>query len=72
MSYDIYGNDLARGHCEVHPHVRQEYPCFVCLSESARKKREQDEQRRHHKEMEAAYYAQIAGDIEYESWSASI
>lgn len=33
MSWDIYGNPLQRGHCEVHPHVYEEYPCSVCLSE---------------------------------------
>lgn len=33
MAYDIYGNDLKRGHCEVHPEVAEEYPCFVCISE---------------------------------------
>lgn len=33
MGFDIYGNRLRVGHCEVHPHVHQEYPCDVCLSE---------------------------------------
>jgi len=32
MSWDIYGNPLRRGHCEVHPHVHEEYPCSLCLS----------------------------------------
>ena len=41
MSYDIYGNPLRRGHCEVHPHVHEEYPCSVCVAES---RRHQDEQ----------------------------
>jgi hypothetical protein len=30
MAYDIYGNNLRRGYCEVHPHVNQEYPCDIC------------------------------------------
>jgi len=30
MSFDIYGNHLRRRHCEVHPEVPEEYPCFVC------------------------------------------
>jgi hypothetical protein len=34
MSYDIYGEPLRRGHCEVHPHVHEEYPCSVCIQES--------------------------------------
>lgn len=33
MAWDIYGNPLERGHCEVHPHVHEEYPCCVCMSE---------------------------------------
>lgn len=33
MAWDIYGNTLQRGHCEVHPHVHEEYPCSVCMSE---------------------------------------
>ena len=33
MSWDIYGEPLRRGHCEVHPHVHEEYPCSVCISE---------------------------------------
>lgn len=33
MSYDIYGQPLAGGHCEVHPQVAEPYPCFACLRE---------------------------------------
>lgn len=36
MSWDIYGNPLRRGHCEVHPHVHEEYPCSVCMAERNR------------------------------------
>lgn len=70
MSFDIYGEQLARGHCEVHPWVHAEYPCPVCLGDSAKKRREMEEERRYHREMEEAYYAQLRGDEEYESWSA--
>ena len=38
MSWDIYGNPLRRGHCEVHPDVHEEYPCFVCLEKSIEKR----------------------------------
>lgn len=31
MSYDIYGGILRNGHCDVHPHVHESYPCSVCL-----------------------------------------
>jgi microsomal dipeptidase-like Zn-dependent dipeptidase len=34
MSFDIYGNNLKRGHCEVHHHVEEEYPCSQCVMES--------------------------------------
>ena len=47
MGYDIYGNNLRNGHCEVHPNVHEEYPCSVCISEwekSAAEKRTQEPQ----------------------------
>lgn len=31
MAYDIYGNYLRPGHCEVHPDVAEPYPCWICL-----------------------------------------
>lgn len=33
MAYDIYGHPLQRGHCEVHPNHRGEYPCDLCEEE---------------------------------------
>jgi len=30
MAFDIYGDELERGFCEVHPHIKQEYPCSQC------------------------------------------
>ena len=36
MAFDIYGNTLRGGHCEVHPHVHQEYPCDLCMGERRR------------------------------------
>ena len=41
MSFDIYGNNLRRGHCEVHPHVHEEYPCSVCIVEAAQREEQQ-------------------------------
>ena len=52
MSYDIWGNPLPRGHCEVHPHVHEEYPCSVCMAE--KRQREQVSQ-----QSEAEYYMQM-------------
>jgi hypothetical protein len=34
MAFDIYGQPLRPGHCEVHPHVGEPYPCTVCLAYS--------------------------------------
>ncbi|MCL6479316.1 MAG: hypothetical protein K6T65_13065 [Peptococcaceae bacterium] len=34
MAYDIYGERLLPGHCEVHPWVHVEYPCPVCIREA--------------------------------------
>ncbi len=33
MEFDIYGNPLRRGHCEVHPNMLGEYPCTMCIQE---------------------------------------
>jgi hypothetical protein len=30
MAFDIYGNRLRQGYCEVHPHVHESYPCSEC------------------------------------------
>jgi hypothetical protein len=40
MAFDIYGSDLRRGYCEVHPHVQQEYPCDLCYSKSRRQEQQ--------------------------------
>lgn len=34
MSWDIYGNPLRRGYCEVHPSICEPYPCHYCRTES--------------------------------------
>jgi len=60
MSYDIYGNNLKRGHCEVHPQVGEEYPCSLCYAEdnnrSRNKQRNSQEQEYYSQEQE--YYRQ--------------
>ena len=45
MSFDIYGQNLRRGYCEVHPDVPEEYPCFYCRQdyENHRKQKEEYE-----------------------------
>lgn len=39
MSFDIYGNILRPGHCKVHPHVHQEYPCDLCMEKGRERTR---------------------------------
>lgn len=33
MSFDIYGNHLRPGYCEVHPDVHESFPCHYCRDE---------------------------------------
>jgi hypothetical protein len=35
MAYDIYGEILKKGYCEVHPWIDEEYPCSLCYEEDA-------------------------------------
>jgi hypothetical protein len=42
MAYDIHGNDLQPGHCEVHPWVHQSYPCSICYSDQNKERRRRD------------------------------
>jgi formate dehydrogenase assembly factor FdhD len=51
MAYDIYGNNLRKGYCEVHPHVAQEYPCGLCDMD-----RQTQEARRRHEETHRQEY----------------
>ena len=65
MTYDIYGQNLASGYCEVHPWVRESYPCSLCYAESNdRKQRQPDYDTRaeaeYYAEMERAHYEDIA------------
>ena len=66
MGYDIYGQNLVSGHCEVHPHVAQTYPCSLCYAETDNRQQQQQEdprdaqQREYYAEMERAHYDEIA------------
>lgn len=59
MPYDIYGNPLKRGYCEVHPNIGEEYPCSLCLAETELHQRKKEHQkameREHQKAMEREY-----------------
>lgn len=57
MAYDIYGNTLRRGHCEVHPHVHEEYPCSLCYEEEIEYEKYWADQMQ--KNMEQDFYLSI-------------
>jgi hypothetical protein len=52
MSYDIYGNTLRRGFCEVHPHVNEEYPCSLCYAETNNKNARKQQEQEYHRQQE--------------------
>lgn len=33
MAFDIYGNYLKPGYCEVHADVHESYPCRICMDD---------------------------------------
>lgn len=55
MAYDIYGNHLHNGNCEVHPWITEEYPCYVC--------RQQDLETQRQRKMEKQMYDDMQKDI---------
>lgn len=59
MSWDIYGNTLRRGYCEVHPHVNQEYPCSLCHEEQ---RKDEQERRRHDSDRQHGHDMDIMQD----------
>lgn len=45
MPYDIYGQYLRPGHCEVHPGIHESYPCELCICEDMRHREQEDKYR---------------------------
>ena len=68
MSFDIYGQYLRAGHCEVHPDMHEQYPCSLCMMENQKRIADEQQKDAYYRGMEDAYYAQMYGDMEYESW----
>ena len=60
MPYDIYGNNLRNGFCEVHPYVEQEYPCQICCQEIEREEQRQRENREHSQLQNEQYHLHSA------------
>ena len=55
MAFDIYGERLERGHCEVHPWVHEEYPCPVCYRENDKRKVDDRQAKEYYAAMEQDY-----------------
>jgi uncharacterized protein YggL (DUF469 family) len=62
MAWDIYGNVLRRGFCEVHPNVNQEYPCYICMEESRKCEDDRRRQYEYEKEMKKQYEESLKPD----------
>jgi hypothetical protein len=60
MPYDIYGETLERGHCEVHPWVHEEYPCSCCYADHQRHEQEQTAIREHERQLEMQHDAMLS------------
>ncbi len=45
---------MAKGHCEVHPHINEEYPCSLCYANDQKQARLKDEND-YYKEMDDYY-----------------
>jgi len=56
MAWDIYGNTLQRGHCEVHPWVHDPYPCCLCYSDSERHEQADRQRQEYNEAIERDYY----------------
>ena len=52
MSYDIYGNNLRSGYCEVHPQVHESYPCSLCYAEGDKRNYDKRQENEYYRQME--------------------
>jgi hypothetical protein len=67
MSYDIFGNNLQQGCCEVHPWVHETYPCSLCYAENKTSKQQKeyydDGYNEYCVQMEQEHYESLAKDF---------
>ena len=52
MSYDVYGEILRKGYCEVHPDMDQPYPCDICLRGEYDRYKQSEESKKQEEEYE--------------------
>ena len=60
MSFDIYGQHLRPGYCEVHPDVPEEYPCLYCRIRHAENETKEREYRETCKQQEKEYFEYLS------------
>lgn len=59
MSFDINGNKLRPGYCEVHPWVEQDYPCSLCMREGMKDYSEKQARNIAQEAEQNEYYAEM-------------
>lgn len=67
MSWDIHGEPLAPGCCEVHPWVREPFPCGICVADSRRYEEQRQEEEAFWHAQQDEYYA----GLQMDDWVAS-
>ena len=71
MPYDIYGQSLRSGHCEVHPDVHQEYPCYLCVTENQQRQEHMTQQRQYEEEYYEQYCKDMIADLIIDSFTTA-
>jgi hypothetical protein len=66
MAWDIYGEPLRRGFCEVHPWVQQGYPCQLCYMEDDKRRQQKIDQSAAKKAEAEAYYDELYAEHQME------
>ena len=57
--YDIYGNNLRKGHCSVHPDVSHDYPCPQCRNEDDDRQSQEDAYRLYCEEKDLEHWQEV-------------
>lgn len=59
MTHDIYGQNLRKGYCEVHPNVHEEYPCSLCYADENKRKQNYAEEKKFQHQYEVSFQDQF-------------